>query len=265
MPEVRIPMDPMNPGQFFACCGLWELFDLRGARALAHFEMDERRPRRAEFVLESDGELSLAATVDGLGGAKVTAGPHEESSEKSIAPIRIDYGGKVIELDWWMDRFREKAEGLKCWAGQQTSLSIAVELVKLLPAKADEALLNYTAMTTTRFGVDPRSAWNAADVGYSPNEHQQDSATFPAVEMLAAVGLGGFRPEPLPTPPKVRQRRQYPYALWPAPLPRAVGRLAFCAPWDGLGARGYRFQLGKRGNYKVFQFSEADERSDGRR
>ena len=261
MADLRIPMDTVNPGQFFACCGLWELFDLRGARALAHFEMDERRPRQAQFVLKSDGELSLAATVGGLREAKVEAIP---PWEKSIAPIRIGYGLTLLELDWWLDRFREKAERLKCWAGQQTSLSIASELARLLPANADEALLNYTAMTTTRFGVDPRSAWNATDVGYSPNEHQQESATFPAVEMLAAVGLGGFRPE--------RRRREsagkyvweYVYALWPAPLPRAVGRLACCAPWDGLGASGYRFQLGKRGNYKVFRFSQAKERSDKR-
>ena len=251
MAEVRIPMDPLNPGQFFACCGLWELFDLCGAGALAHFEVDERRPRQAQFVLTSDAELSLAATVGALREAKVEPCLHPHG-EKSIAPIRIGVGGNVLELGGWLDRFNEKAGGLKCWAGQQTSLSIATELVRLLPANADEALLNYTAMTTTRFGVDPRSAWNAADVGYSPNEHQQESATFPAVEMLAAVGLGGFRPE--------RRKREYAYALWPEPLPLAVGRLAFCVPWDWLRAHSYRFRLGKRGNYKVFGFSQVEEK-----
>jgi CRISPR-associated protein Csx14 len=262
MPEVRIAMDPMNPGQFFACCGLWELFDLLGATALAHFEVDERRPRQAQFVLQSDGELSLAAAVGALRAAKVEPIMHAEAK---IAPIRIVVGGAALELDWWLDRFREKAERLKCWAARQTSLSIASELLRLLPADADERLLNYAAMTTTRFGVDPRSAWNSKDVGYSPNEHQQESASFPAVEMPAAVGLSGFRPGK-------RQRKsagnfrewEYVYALWPEPLPRAVGRLACCAPWDGLGAVGYRFQLGKRGSFKFFQFSQAQERSDRR-
>jgi hypothetical protein len=258
MREVRIPMDPMNPGQFFACCGLWELFDLLGARALAHFEVDERRPRQARFVLQSDGELSLAAAVGALREAKVEALLHEEAG---VAPIRIGIGAASLELDWWLDRFHEKAERLKCWAGQQTSLSIASKLMESLPVNAGEHLLSFTAMTTTRFGVDPRSAWNAKDVGYSPNEHQQESATFPAVEMLAAVGLSGFRPEK-------RQRKsagdfrewEYVYALWREPLPRAVGRLACCAPWDGLGAVGYGFQLGKRGNYKVFRFSQAQDK-----
>jgi CRISPR-associated protein Csb3 len=210
--------------------------------------------------LESAGELLIGAAVDTLREADVEAitdGP----CEKSVAPIRIGYGDSSLELDWWLDRFREKAERLKCWAGQQTSLSITSELKQLLPADAGEDLLNYTAMTTTRFGVDPRSAWNAADVGYSPNEQGQEAATFPAVEMLAAVGLGGFRPE------KRTERsgtEWYTYALWPQPLSRTVARLACCAPWDGLGASAYRFQLGKRGNYKVFRFSQAQERSDTR-
>jgi hypothetical protein len=256
MPEVRIPMDPINPGQFFACCGLWELFDLRGARALAHFEMDERRPRQAQFVLQSECDLPLAAAVGELREAKVEA---IMPAEASIAPIRIGLGAASLELDWWLDRFHEKAERLKCWAGQQTSLSIVSELLKLLPANADERLLGYTAMTTTRFGVDPRSAWSAKDVGYSPNEHQQESASFPAVELLAALGLSGFRPERRARKSAGSFREwEYVYALWPAALPRAVGRLACCAPWNGLGAVGYRFQLGKRGNYKVFRFSQPE-------
>ena len=34
MPELRIPFDPCNPGQFYACCGLIELFELSGAQTL---------------------------------------------------------------------------------------------------------------------------------------------------------------------------------------------------------------------------------------
>jgi CRISPR-associated protein Csb3 len=249
-------MDPMNPGQFFACCGLWELFDLREARALAHFEMDERRPRQAEFVLQGESELSLAAVVNALREAKVEPMPHEQ---ESIAPVRIRLGEASVELDWWLDSFHEKAGRLKCWAGQQTSLSIASELVKRLPADADARLLNHAAMTTTRFGVDPRSAWSAKDVGYSPNEHQQESASFPAVELLAATGLSGFRPARRERKSAGNFREwEYVYALWPRPLPRVVARLACCAPWDGLGALAYRFELGKRGNYKVFRFSQPD-------
>jgi hypothetical protein len=251
MPEIRIPMDPRNPGQFYACCGLWELLALRKLHALAHFDLDPRRPRRAEFVVESDEAWTIREAMAELRIAKPIAACAELGS---ISPIQIPYGGGVLELDWWLDKFRETAEGLKCWAGQQTSGSIAAELLGLLPAEADEKLLYHAAMTSTRFGVDPRSAWNVADAGYSLNEHQHEAATFPAVEILAAVGLSGFRPAEERR--RTRERRAYVYALWQKPLPRAVARLACCAPWEGLEASSFRFGVGKRGNYKYFRFSE---------
>ena len=77
MPELRIPMDPMNPGQFFACCGLWELLTLRGATVVAHFEVQERRPRRGGFVLRSDGELPLTDAIRELRQATVQALEHD--------------------------------------------------------------------------------------------------------------------------------------------------------------------------------------------
>src|ERR1019366_5799654 len=52
--ELRVPMDPLNPGQFFACCGLFELMAKAAPRACAHFVADEARPRRAEFVVEGE-------------------------------------------------------------------------------------------------------------------------------------------------------------------------------------------------------------------
>jgi CRISPR-associated protein Csx14 len=255
MHNLRVSMDPTNPGQFFACCGLWEMAERGGATVLTHFRIEARRPRYAEFVMESESELRIGEWIGALRQAKASP---IAPAEKSVAPVRIEWNGSAIELDWWLDRFRAEASGLKCWAGQQTSVGITSELLKLLPENADERLLNFRAMTTTRFGVDPRSAWNAADLGYSPNEHQQDSATFPAVEMLAAIGLGGFRPA---TRGRGREREQV-YALWAVPLPKAAARLACCAPWDGLAAQRYRFRLGKRGNYRVFRFSEL-ERSNG--
>jgi len=253
MPELRIPMDPMNPGQFFACCGLWELFDLRGARAMAHFEVDHERPRRGEFVVKSGQELLLAEAIRELHEARLEV---IEQAEEKIRPISFEYGGKKVELDWWLDRFRDHAGEFKCWAGQLTSVNIASELIQRLPTKADAMLLSFSVMTKKRFGVDPRSAWNAADVGYSPDKQNEDAATFPAVEMLAAVGLCGFRPE--------KRKGEYAYALWLAPLPRAVARLACCAPWEGLPVRAHRFKLGKRGSNKFFRFSQAEERSDNR-
>ncbi len=48
-PNITIPVDCTNPGQFFACCGLFELADRRWPQAelCAHFE-----PQR--FVITAD-------------------------------------------------------------------------------------------------------------------------------------------------------------------------------------------------------------------
>jgi CRISPR-associated protein Csx14 len=258
MPELRIPMDPTNPGQFFACCGLWELMEIRSGQALAHFETDPTRPRQGVFRLEGDGITKPGPAIADLRAAEIAG---VAFAEKAIAPVTVRYAGSMLELNWWLDPFGQSAEPLKCWAGQQTSLSVALGLLQKLPENADCNLLKFAAMTSTRFGVDPRSAWNAADVGYSPNEHQQESSTFPAVELLAAIGLQGFRPLEIRNS---ERKREYRYALWHDPLPRAVAALACCEPWEGLRAHRYRFELGKRGNYKVFRYSQPEERNNGR-
>jgi CRISPR-associated protein Csx14 len=251
MRETWIPIDPMNPGQYFACCGLWELAERQGQRVLTRFAVDPQRPRQGTFSMITDGPLELAGIISALRAGKPSG---LAAREKTIAPVLLDWVHGRLQLDWWLDPFWDKASPLKCWAGQQTSEGIVSELLGKLPAKTDEGLLNFAAMTSTRFGVDPRSAWLAADLGYSPNEQGQEAATFPAVELLAAIGLTGFRPAN-------RNQRSYGYSLWTAPLPRVAARLACCEPWDGLNVRTYRFGLGKRGSYKFFRFSEVDEGS----
>ena len=111
-------------------------------------------------------------------------------------------------------------------------------------------LFNLPRMTKAKFGVDPRSAWKALDFGYSPNEHDTDAATFPAVEVLAAIGLQGFRPQ-------AGRRERVSYALWQEPLPATVARMAFRAPWFGLRYREFEFSIAKRGqSYKYFTFAK---------
>jgi CRISPR-associated protein Csb3 len=112
-------------------------------------------------------------------------------------------------------------------------------------------------MTKTKFGVDPRSAWNTRDLGFSPNEQGRDSATFPTVEILAAIGLQGFRPNS-------DRRIGVQYSLWKTPLPASVARLAFREPWDGLPHSKYQFSIAKRGqSYKYFTFAVNSNEESG--
>jgi CRISPR-associated protein Csx14 len=248
MPNLYIPIDPLNPGQFYACCGLVELFELSGAQTLSKFELDYQRPRRAKFVLSCNDELNLDFIVKSVRDATFVPGSTDEPpGNESIAPVTVSIFNHHLELDWWLNEFRDRAGPLKCWAGQVTTQKLASELPKLLPW--DDASFDSDGFTSTRFGIDPRSAWVALNLGYSPNEQGQESRTFPVVELLAAFGLEGFRP--------AGDRTQgFRYAIWLKALPRIVARTVCAQPWEGLPVALYRFKLGQRGSYKFFSFAD---------
>lgn len=252
MPELRLPLDPCNPGQFFACCGLFELAAGKTAGTGAHFVCAEDRPRRAEFVV-SGPELPGLETL--LKGLRELTFDLVDSDEEAIRPVRLRVNGQTLELDWWLDEFREQATRLKCWAGKVTIRKLFEKLPPLIDdGVTADGLMTSGRMTKSKFGGDPRSAWNALDFGYSPNVHNQDAATYPAVEVLAAIGLQGFRP-------RAGRRDRVAYSLWTVDLPLAVARIAATAPWDGLPRFDYHFEIAKRGqSYKYFTFGKFDER-----
>lgn len=251
MPEIRVTIDPCNPGQFYACCGIIEMCELAGATTLSYFAANQRLPRQAEFVLSSDKELTLAFLIGAVKEATYSSlervGSDNPPNKDSIAPARAEILGRTIDLDWWLDEFQAKAKQLKCWAGQVTTRKLLTELPRLLTS--ENCSFDADAFTSTRFGLDPRSAWVALNLGYSPNEQGQESRSYPVVEMLAAFGLQGFRP-------KGDRAGGFEYWLWHDPLPIAVARCACTEAWDGLNASRYRFELGERGSYKFFSFAE---------
>jgi CRISPR-associated protein Csx14 len=246
--EIRIALDPLNPGQFFACCGLFDLLSSsldQKCQLLARFQVDPKIARKAEFVVK-DVEADLRQELACLKRALVTAG---DEPEPSIAPVQLTTSSRIIALDWWLDEFHESPTDLKCWAGQVKSKTLVQELLLLLPAevKSKELFCAHT-MSKSKFGIDPRSAWNALDFGFSPNEHNKDAATYPAVEVLGCLGLQAFRPSP--------KKRTVEYSLWLESLPASVASLAAFYPWTGLPCSSYKFEISKRGqSYKFFTFS----------
>ena len=248
MSELRVRLDPRNPGQFFACCGLLELAEIEAPGTLGRFALDPSMPRRAEFLL--DGSADLRGIMARLKSA-IPEFDDQAVEEAAVRPAAIPYNGTKLVLDWWLDEFRLETTNLKCWAGQVTTRNLFCELLPLIERDCSgDSLFDHTCMTKAKFGVDPRSAWTALDFGFSPNEHAADAATFPAVEILAAVGLQGFRPD-------TKRRSEVSYTLWQTSLPAAVARMAFRVPWTGMPGRRFRFAIAKRGqSYKYFTFAE---------
>lgn len=241
MPEYRIELDPRNPGQFLACCGLFELAEMAAPGAEACFERGG-----AVFVLHADAalppnEMSLVPQ------ASLAGKPYDATLE----PLDLSFGSCSLTLNWWLNETLTDKSPLKTWGGQQTPRRVLGEMLRLLDHSIPiTSLFKAAVYTKSRFGVDARSAWEALDAGYSPNDLGQDSSTFPWVEVLAVIGLQGFRPSKQP-------RKPYRYAAWGSMLPIATARGACSAPWPGLCGWNFQFTTAIRGQgYKTFLFAE---------
>src|ERR1043165_4948866 len=95
---IRIAVDPANPGQFFACCGLLELADRVWAGAEGWF---------------TNGWFNIAgggARVDVLDSAKTPRlqnasedDKEEDEDEDTFVPLVL-VAPVQLRLDWWQDK-----------------------------------------------------------------------------------------------------------------------------------------------------------------
>ena len=233
---IRVNVDPTNPGQFFASCGLLELADRLWPGAEGWFE--ER-----EFCIECGGTLSdLVRAV--TSAALIQLDPGNDTS----SPIELGSPFRPLRLDWWQD---EDAGGkeLKVWAGTMESVRIARAMKNamtaeqfLSPGLFDVGLIAYDPDDSEKkvepYYFDARRGPNAhsRDVGFSPNDLQMTTTAFPAVELLCLVGLQRCRPA------KTKQQRIYDYFTWGKPIPSNL--LAAVVPGELTlpGSFGYRFE-----------------------
>lgn len=89
---------------------------------------------------------------------------------------------------------------------------------------------------TGRFGFDPAAAWEALDVGFSPDEQGVPVQTSPATEILAAIGLQRCRPVMAE-----KRGRWFTYRPWCAPIEIAVAPAALSGAGSSTGA--YEFPV----------------------
>ncbi len=256
-PSITIAVDPTNPGQFFACCGLLELADRLWPGAEGWFNENGR-----EFHLIGGKNLrellSTLITVTPVGIERL------ESNQLEVAPIIAPlgfsfYGGKTFDLvlDAWTQIRVEKGVAKvisnppwNFWSGQQTSIRIwsglQAELTSQLQRLADEQLehlFEQRLFQGGRFGFDCGPAWNALDVGFSPNEQQMEVESSPATELLAAIGLQRFRPF------LNDNRDGFDYFTWHSPTHPSIAAAAMAGAIQDLDALKFRCSVISRGQY----------------
>ena len=211
-PNITIPVELTNPGQFFACCGLLELADRLWAGSEGWFE------RRHFCIVTSDSAKTLQTiltetqtlTFD-VGGDDESDGAEDDDKQdsESAQPIELQWGNgrAAIYLDWWSDKT------IKPWAGSMNERVILRAMLSAIdPTNADPFNdLRRVQYQSPKFGkngrpkkpqkkepfyFDPRrgNKSHPLDCGFSPDTHKMESECCPALEALCFIGLQRARP-----------------------------------------------------------------------
>jgi CRISPR-associated protein Csb3 len=241
--SFRVHVDVTNPGQFFACCGLFELASRLDTEAVAHFDP-------GEFVVSGESDLPT------LLSRWITAGLEQvDPGDDTASPILVRAPFDLC-LDWWKDDV-SGGRDLKVWAGSMQSVRIAQAMIAALrdpslhtPALLDVGQIVYDPAEPTKkvepFYFDARRASNAhsRDVGFSPNDLELTTTAFPAVEALCLVGLQRCRPRP------TGQRRIFEYCTWDRPVLPSIASAIVAGAVSLPGVRTYRFEAWYRTGQK---------------
>ncbi|OQX63112.1 MAG: hypothetical protein B5M56_04005 [Desulfococcus sp. 4484_241] len=246
---ITIPVDPYNPGQFFACCGLLELthrLTQPGYRALGWFEIiDNAHPRFSITAFNRDAPITLEQTISYLKKCKITA-TNQDSKE---GPVILEEPFN-IHLDWRSPFPQHNL--VKTFTGQQNIFKIVRALQQAMPESCDTELLNARGpvdRTVTAFSVE--KAENSIDAGFSMDVQKGRLLREPPVflEFLALIGVQRFCPR------QGKNRLDRIYYAWQNPLPSPLAAIAVSKPLKNVLQKGFIFQMYNReskGRYKGF-------------
>jgi len=235
--SFKVRVDAKNPGQFFACCGLFELADRLTGGAEARFDT-------THFIV--DAQCTLTELLDRWTACLVE---QLDADDDTASPMRIDRPFDLM-LDWWKDTDSGGRE-LKVWAGTMQSGRIMRAMMAALrnaqfhaEGLLDVGCIVYDPDEPTKkvepFYFDARRAPNShsRDVGFSPNDLDLTTTAFPAVEALALVGLQRCRPAPM-----TKRKRIFDYRAWATPIPVALTAPVVAGAVNLPGSHRYRFEV----------------------
>lgn len=237
-PTIRVTVDPTNPGQFFACCGLLELAGRLWPGVEGWFE-------DSDLGFNLAGTKSLAELVRAIADADLSL---LDADDIYSGRVKFAVGEQALVLDWWHELGgRKDAKDLKVWAGTMESYGIARAMQQAMRRNQfhSPALFNVGMVVTGSDGkkkepfyFDARRALNAhsRDVGFSANDLGLTTTAYPAVEFLCLVGLQRCLPK------RIGDARIYDYFTWSKPLVPTLLPAAVPGLLSSAGARGYRFE-----------------------
>lgn len=270
--SFQLNVNPNNPGQFFACCGLFELVNRLWPGAEGWFEGQQFQANcegSLNLVLDALADCRVANTmtetqlnrfeaVSEMSGAVRKKTPGAENEYKVLSKLLreapIELRGPIdLRLDWFTDDLAGGSR-FKTWAGQQSVLAIAKSMKEALNNTTwrNEDCLSFTARDCGlpyNFDSDLGGQGGAIDVGFSFDPLAASALTRiepmarPALELLAFIGLQRFRAR------EVKGRNRFLYTAWNRPLPIQIAAPAACGFLPILGGDRFQFSLLYRTKY----------------
>lgn len=223
---ICIDVDLTNPGQFFGCCGVFELAHRMWPGATAYFE-------DAQFLI-SEGELK--ELVERVSKAPLIS---LMESDRSASPMQL--GGPFgLRLDWWKAGAGDAS--LKPWAGtmlaSRIALAMQLDLLRTLDSgffDDGHVVIGSDDKKVEPYYFDARRGASALplDVGFSSDALAMETVAFPAAEFFTLIGLQRFRPKTL-------RPRVFRYRAWRMSLPVTLAALVAA---DMLSGGGPLFQF----------------------
>lgn len=275
-PTIGVRVEPTNPGEFFACCGLLELADRLWRGVEGWFDGRGHFLLRPAHAMPSFGGSALIEAVArcGLGNA-MTESELKRREDLSAMPKKhreavgsLEVEKKALDalwrespilllepfhlrLDWFLDE-RAGGDSLKTWAGQQSVTDLARGMK--VPIEAGDWSETppedwFSERTTTsglpfNFDSDLGGLGSARDVGFSFDPLKgMKVQTRPLVEFLAFIGLQRFRPA------RIARENRYRVSIWFDPLVPEVAAPAACGLIELRRARAFEFRLLYRTKY----------------
>lgn len=272
--SFSVNVDLANPGQFFACCGLFELADRldSGKSAEACFDEGHMRIRTGQMlgdVLDYLADCSVSNTMMPRERArfqeltemtvkqrKLQSGAEDEQKqlEKLVRESPIVLKGPIdFTIDWFTDDFAGGSR-FKTWAGRQSVLEIASAMKRPLEKWEwrDERCLSFSVAgcgVPFNFDSDLGAQGGALDIGFSFDPLSGSSLTRiettarPVLELLAFIGLQRFRPR------SIGSTNRFLYSAWKNPLPISVAGPAACGLLPVPDSLDFEFKLLYRTKY----------------
>jgi CRISPR-associated protein Csb3 len=270
-PTIRVALDPMNPGQFFACCGLLELADRLWPGAEGWFEgrefciacggsLGELLQKLSAATVSSsltDAELKRLGTLQSMDKKKRTSEIAAEMDDLRTRwrLERIHLSQPIdLWLDWWRDNSGERTD-LKTWAAKVQVLGMVRDFHGLIKSLLwDESTLTECLTQSVRadvlpfyFDSDAGAQGSALDAGFSAYDLRTvikgHSPKRPLIELGSFIAFQRFRPCP------VVGTDRYRFSTWTTPLPVSAAGVVAVAAVEVPGTQWYEFRLFSRTQY----------------